>query len=101
MPSSQTPPPGSTAVDPTAVRPDIADARILRITPDALIATLRELKAQGFSQLTDIGGVDYLEREPRFDVVYHLLALPTREASIGDVGAPARVRVLCGVNENQ
>ena len=25
--------------------------------------------------LTDIGGVDYLGREPRFDVVYHLLKL--------------------------
>ncbi len=41
--------------------------------------------------LLDVGGVDYLPREPRFDVVYHVLKL-------GTSGAPAsRVRILCGV----
>src|SRR5580658_438692 len=97
MPSSQAPPAGATALDPTAVRPDIADARIIRIVPTELIATLRGLKEEGFALLLDIGGVDYLDREPRYDVVYHLLALPTQPASIGDVGVPQRVRVLCGV----
>jgi NADH-quinone oxidoreductase subunit C len=97
MPSSQAPPAGATALDPTAVRPDIADARIIRIVPTELISTLRGLKEEGFALLLDIGGVDYLDREPRYDVVYHLLALPTQPATIGDVGVPQRVRVLCGV----
>ena len=30
---------------------------------------------QGFQQLVDLAGVDYPERERRFDVVYHLLSL--------------------------
>ncbi len=88
MPSSQTPPAGTTALDPTAVRPDIADARILRVTPAELRATLEALRGDGFAMLLDIGGVDYLGREPaRFDVVYHLLNLRQTK----------RVRLLCGV----
>jgi NADH-quinone oxidoreductase subunit C len=91
MPSSQTPPAGSTAVDPTAVRPPIDDARIVRTTPDALRAELLALKNDGFAMLLDVGGVDYLERTPRFDVVYHLLRGMT-------AARPERVRVLCGVD---
>jgi NADH-quinone oxidoreductase subunit C len=91
MPSSQNPPVGSTALDPTAVRPAIEDARILRTTPDALRDELRALQRDGFRMLLDIGGVDYLERDPRFDVVYHLLRLELNGAQA------ARVRVLCGV----
>jgi NADH-quinone oxidoreductase subunit C len=102
LPSSQAPPAGATALDPTAVRPDIADARILRITPAELLATLRALKADGFTMLLDVGGVDYPGREPaRFDVVYHLLKLPAREATSAEVGQPERVRVLCGVPESE
>jgi NADH-quinone oxidoreductase subunit C len=97
MPSSQAPPAGATAVDPTAVRPDIADARILRVTPAEVRETLEGLKRDGFSMLLDVGGVDYLEREPRYDVVYHLLRLPTQPASAAEIGQPERVRVLCGV----
>ena len=100
MPSSQAPQAGATALDPTAVRPEIADARIVRVRPAELIETLRALKREGFSMLLDIGGADYPGREPRFDVVYHLLKLPVREASIGEVGTPERVRVLCGVPES-
>jgi len=91
MPSSQTPPVGSTAIDPTAVRPAIDDARIIRTTPAALRDCLRSLKAEGFAMLSDIGGVDYLERDPRFDVVYHLLKFAAA------TGSAERVRVLCGV----
>jgi NADH-quinone oxidoreductase subunit C len=99
MPSSQTPPAGATALDPTAVRPDIADARILRILPGALRATLAGLKDDGFAMLLDVGGADYPGREPRFDVVYHLLKLSVTAGTIGAVGRPERVRVLCGVSE--
>jgi len=91
MPSSQTPPAGSTALDPTAVRPAIDDARIIRTTPQAVRDELLALKRDGYAMLSDIGGVDYLEREPRFDVVYHLLKFALNGAQA------ARVRVLCGV----
>ncbi len=94
MPSPQAPPAGATALDPTAVRPDIADARIMRVGPAELLETMRALKRDGFSMLLDIGGVDYLGREPdRFDVVYHLLKLPTTPATLArgrNAGARAR-----------
>jgi NADH-quinone oxidoreductase subunit C len=99
MPSSQTPPPGSTAVDPTSVRPDIADARIVRVAPAELRGTLEALKAGGFTVLMDVGGVDYPGRDPRFDVVYHLVKLSATATTPAAVGRPERVRVLCGVPE--
>jgi NADH-quinone oxidoreductase subunit C len=99
MPSSQTPPAGGTALDPTAVRPDIDDARIIRVTPAEIRATLERLKGEGFAMLLDIGGVDYPGREPRFDVVYHLISLASTARTVAAVGKPERVRVLCGVPE--
>jgi NADH-quinone oxidoreductase subunit C len=99
MPSSQTPPAGATALDPTAVRPDIADARIVRITPDAVRATFEQLKRDGFTMLLDVGGADYPGRQPRFDVVYHLLKLSAAAGTVEAAGRPERVRVLCGVAE--
>jgi NADH-quinone oxidoreductase subunit C len=100
MPSSQAPPAGATALDPTAVRPDIADARILRVTPADIRATLSGLRDDGFTMLLDVGGADYPGREPaRFDVVYHLLRMPVQIATVAEVGTPERVRVLCGVPE--
>jgi NADH-quinone oxidoreductase subunit C len=100
MPSPQAPPAGATALDPTAVRPEIADARIVRVAPAEVRATLEGLRADGFTMLLDVGGVDYPGREPaRFDVVYHLLRMPTAVSSVAQVGAPERVRVLCGVSE--
>ena len=44
-----------------------------------------------FEQLTDLCGVDYPERDPRFDVVYHLLSLSHN----------CRLRLKVGVNEDQ
>jgi NADH-quinone oxidoreductase subunit C len=99
MPSSQTPPAGGTALDPTAVRPDIDDARILRVVPGEVRATLERLKSEGFALLLDIGGADYPGREPRFDVVYHLIRLASGARTLADIGTPERVRVLCGVTE--
>jgi NADH-quinone oxidoreductase subunit C len=99
MPSSQTPPAGGTALDPTAVRPDIDDARIIRVTPAEIRATLERLKGEGFAMLLDIGGADYPGREPRFDVVYHLIALTSGARTVAAVGKPERERVLCGVPE--
>ena len=39
-----------------------------------VLSYLRDQKNLAFKQLTDICGVDYLEREERFEVVYHLLS---------------------------
>jgi len=97
VPSSQTPSIAGYALDPTSVRPALSDAEILRIAPEELRATLIRLRDEGCSMLLDIGGVDYLARVPRFDVVYHMLALPTVAASVAEVGTPRRVRVLVGV----
>ena len=47
--------------------------------------------------LLDLGAVDYLERTPRFDVVYHLLKIPAKVAGVAEIGRPPRVRILCGV----
>ena len=97
MPSSQAPPAGATALDPTAVRPEIADARIVRTTPGELRGVLAGLTNEGMTMLVDVAGVDYLERAPRYDVVYHLMKLPTAPAGPKEIGTPERVRVLCGV----
>jgi NADH-quinone oxidoreductase subunit C len=100
MPSSQTPPAGGTALDPTAVRADIGDARVIRVTPDDVRATLERLRGEGFAMLIDVGGADYPGREPRFDVVYHLIKLASTSTTVAQIGQPERVRVLCGVPEN-
>jgi NADH-quinone oxidoreductase subunit C len=100
MPSSQTPPAGAIALDPTALRPDIADATIVRVAPAELRATLEGLKNAGFAMLLDVGGADYPGREPRFDVVYHLIKLSAAARTLDAVGRPERVRVLCGVPES-
>jgi NADH-quinone oxidoreductase subunit C len=97
MPSSQNPSIAGFALDPTGVRPDLGDAEIRRVEPGELLATLSALRAEGCSMLLDIGGVDYLGREPRYDVAYHLLALPVKAADLATVGRPRRVRLLVGV----
>jgi NADH-quinone oxidoreductase subunit C len=98
-PSPQAPPLGGRVLDPTAVRPAIDDALIERIEPSTLRSRLQTLRAEGFTALLDVGGVDYLDRKPRFDVVYHLLKLPTKAASVSAIGTPARIRILCGVDD--
>ena len=49
------------------------------IRPESLTKIIDFLKNDSrlqFNILVDITAVDYLERKPRFDVVYHLLSLP-------------------------
>ena len=98
VPSTQTPPIAGLAIDPPSLRPPLNDAQIERVAPAHEHARLAELKAEGFAQLLDLGAVDYPERTPRFDVVYHLLRLPTRKAAVAEVGTPQRLRILCGVD---
>lgn len=97
MPSTQSPPMAGNAIDPTSVRPPIDDAVIERVDPAGVHARLQSLKAEGYTMLLDIGCVDYLERKPRFDVVYHLLKMPTVATAIAQLGTPQRFRLLCGV----
>ncbi len=101
MPSTQQPPIAGAVVDPTSVRPPIDDATIERVDVHGVRARLEALKAEGYTMLLDLAGVDYLPRSPRFDVVYHLLKMPTAAASVQQVGAPQRFRLLCGVNDGE
>ncbi len=98
MPSSQEPSIAGFALDPPAVRPPLHDAEIRRVEPGDVATVLRELKADGFSMLLDIGAVDYPGRAPRFDVAYHLIALPLAAATVAEIGRPRRMRVLVGVD---
>ncbi|MCX5917569.1 MAG: NADH-quinone oxidoreductase subunit C [Deltaproteobacteria bacterium] len=53
----------------------------LRIRPEDLLSLcrfLREDPEMAFDFLIDLCGVDYLPREPRFQVVYHLCSTRTR-----------------------
>jgi NADH-quinone oxidoreductase subunit C len=50
----------------------------IRVRPSAIVSVLTFLRDEPslqFRQLVDLCGVDYPEREARFDVVYHLLSL--------------------------
>ena len=98
MPSTQSPPIAGAAIDPPSLRPAIDDAVIERVDVLGVRARLEALKNEGFTMLLDLGAVDYPQRVPRFDVVYHLLKMPDAVASVAAVGTPARVRVLCGVD---
>ena len=52
---------------------------------------LKDDQSCRFEQLIDLCGVDYPERDPRFDVVYHLLSMSHNR----------RMRLKVGVNEDQ
>lgn len=59
----------------------------------------RWLKEQGFNVLMDVGGVDYLPREPRYEVVYHLLAVPRLWRLRVRVPVPEERTVVATVSE--
>jgi NADH-quinone oxidoreductase subunit C len=40
---------------------------------------LRDTPALGFNVLVEVTAADYLPREPRFEMVYHLLSVPNRQ----------------------
>ena len=52
---------------------------------------LRDTPSLRFNVLIEITAADYLPREPRFEVVYHLLSIPNRQR--------LRVKVRVGSNE--
>jgi len=90
VPSTQSPPIAGGAIDPPSLRPPIDDATIERVEASDLHERLAALRADGWQMLLDLGAVDYPQRSPRFDVVYHLLKLPGE-----------RRRVLCGVDGDE
>ena len=66
----------------------------ISINPDELISILEFLKDDDvcqFRQLTDIAGVDFPERQNRFDIVYHFLSFKNN----------ARIRVKIEISENE
>ena len=66
----------------------------INVSADDLMPTLEFLKDNEscqFRQLTDIAGVDFPEREKRFDVIYHFLSFKHN----------ARVRVKTQISENE
>lgn len=49
--------------------------QVLRLAPQALPAVAARLRDEfGFALLLDVTAIDYPARQPRFDVVYHLLS---------------------------
>jgi len=101
MPSSQVPSIAGAAIDPPALRdPALDDALIERVDRAALRDRVVALRASGVTMLLDLGAVDYPERTPRFDAVYHFLTLPKKKATVTEVGTPKRIRLLVGVPVN-
>jgi NADH-quinone oxidoreductase subunit C len=57
------------------------DFATIYVPADRLVETcraLRDTQALGFNVLAEVTAADYLPREPRFEVVYHLLSIPNR-----------------------
>jgi NADH-quinone oxidoreductase subunit C len=57
------------------------DFATVYVPADKLVETclvLRDNPALQFSTLLEVTAADYLPREPRYEVVYHLLSIPTR-----------------------
>jgi NADH-quinone oxidoreductase subunit C len=66
----------------------------IAVRAEAVVRTLSFLRSDSncrFELLVDVCGVDYPERDPRFEVVYHLLSLSNNQ----------RVRVRVQVAENE
>ena len=62
-----------------ADRHDFRGDQTLVIAKDHFMAVVDLLHREGFQFLVDITAVDWPEREPRFDVVYHWLNLASQE----------------------
>src|SRR6476469_2746182 len=68
----------------------------LILAPEAIVPVcqaLRDAPGLRYGFLADLTAVDWLEREPRYDVVYHLLSLETRavvrlKLRVGDEDTP-------------
>ena len=54
-----------------------APLQVLEIEPAALLATVARLKSEAFDLFVDVTAVDWPQRTPRFDVVYHFYSTTT------------------------
>lgn len=68
------------------------DMPCLRVSADAIVQVCRWLRDATdcrFTLLSDLTCVDFLDRDPRYDVVYHLYSLDSRSYIRVKVGVPA------------
>jgi NADH-quinone oxidoreductase subunit C len=78
------------------------DFATLYVPADRLVETclaLRDAPALRFNVLVEITAADYYPRDPRFEVVYHLLSVPNRQrlrlkVRVGDGGAVPTVQAV-------
>ncbi len=103
MPSTQNPPIAGNAIDPPSLRPPIDDARSSASCRRELRARLEAHKARWLHDAARSRRASTTcGRRPRFDVVYHLLKIPVGKADgVAKLRTPARLRVLCGVEEGE
>lgn len=92
------------AAYPTLVREEAHGETRLRVTRDTLLDVLGTAKAAGYSLFIDVGGVDYLTRDPRFEIVYLLRDPETADALFLKLGVkegenvPSATSVFKGAN---
>ncbi|HWQ08852.1 MAG TPA: NADH-quinone oxidoreductase subunit C, partial [Holophaga sp.] len=60
-------------------RHDFRGDQTVVLAQERLEEAMAFLYAEGFQLLLDITAVDWFQRDPRFDVVYHLLNLASQE----------------------
>jgi NADH-quinone oxidoreductase subunit C len=69
------------------------DFATIYVPADRLVETcraLRDAEAFRFTTIIEITAADYIPRQPRFEVVYHLLSIPRRERIRLKVRVPDR-----------
>src|SRR5262245_6271138 len=78
---------GEAIIDSNEFRGDLS----VRVRPEALVAVasfLRDNEDLRYNFLENLCGVDYLGRNPRFEMVYHLLSHANRHRVCLKVGLP-------------
>ena len=76
------------------------DAATIYVPADRLVDTCRALRdapSLRFTALVEVTAADYLPRDPRFEVVYHLLSIPNRlrlrlKVRVGESGSAPTVQ---------
>ncbi|MDH3729611.1 MAG: NADH-quinone oxidoreductase subunit C [Acidimicrobiia bacterium] len=64
-----------------------SDGDVISVGPEGLLAVAEAANEAGFEMCVDLTAVDYLHRDPRFEVVVNLLSQKHKQ----------RLRVRCGV----
>jgi NADH-quinone oxidoreductase subunit C len=90
---------GETVLDSHDHRGD-ATVLVERDAIEGVLTRLRDEPDLRFNFLMDLTAVDYLGREPRFEVVYHLAAVDVEPHGTEPSRLPRRLRVKVGVPED-